>query len=501
MEKIICKYCGTKNNGKRTNCYMCGKELQGDKACAEDKLISEDSLNSEKNLQKNSKCEINKIDEDNDIKIYNLHNLNDNNVDTVHNKKRRISIITLFSVIIIFTILFICLYNIFKPDIEDVKDSVVMLVVYDENNNEIATGSGFCVFNEKIIATNFHVIQGAYKIKIITDDNKEFYAQNILIFNENLDLALIKVNNSTLKPLSISKKNNLKAGQKVVAIGSPAGELNTVSNGIISNVDNNYEIRITAPISHGSSGGVLLNDNNKVIGITYAGYDPNVAQNLNYAINVKYLNILYNNYNKRNFTIINSYNYKTYLGNINDLKKLGLKSSTNYNINDISILYNLTNIRKRFEELIINTGWYNVYNSLDESQKQDVIDLISYMNDYNFKFNYSAEDIPNWSSMDFFINLKFLEKYEFAIAYIKMYYANSSTEEINFVAEMPLDIELKMILIQLMGKYGINFIYKDYGNQIFEYIKVNCNYNRDKILEYLGYRIVYNSDNTFTAYW
>ena len=63
MEKIICKYCGTKNNGKRINCYMCGKELQGDKACAEDKLISEDSLNT-KRIYKRILSEINKIDED-----------------------------------------------------------------------------------------------------------------------------------------------------------------------------------------------------------------------------------------------------------------------------------------------------------------------------------------------------------------------------------------------------------------------------------------------------
>ena len=55
---------------------------------------------------------------------------------------------------------------------------------------------------------------------------------------------------------------------------------------------NEYQIRITAPISPGSSGGVLLDSKNKVVGITYATYNSDTAQNLNFAINVKYLNNL-----------------------------------------------------------------------------------------------------------------------------------------------------------------------------------------------------------------
>ena len=164
-------------------------------------------------------------------------------------------------------------------------------------------------------------------------------------------------------------------------------------------------------------------------------------------------------------------------------------------------MFNLTNTRKRFEELLINTNWYNIYNNLNESQKQEVIDLIELMNNYNFNFEYSSSDISGWSPMDFFINLKFLEKYQFAIAYIKLSHNKSSTDEINTVREMPLSIELKMLVIQLMGSNGINFIKGDSGRQICDFIKNSCSKSRDKILEYLGYKIVYNSDNTFTIYW
>ncbi len=74
-------------------------------------------------------------------------------------------------------------------------------------------------------------------------------------------------------------------GQKVVAIGSPLGLFNSVSDGIISGfrvVDNVDMIQFTAPTSHGSSGGALLNMYGEVIGISTAGFDN--AQNINLAV-------------------------------------------------------------------------------------------------------------------------------------------------------------------------------------------------------------------------
>ena len=80
----------------------------------------------------------------------------------------------------------------------------------------------------------------------------------------------------------------LVRGQKVVAIGSPLGLFNTVSDGIISGfrtVGERSMIQFTAPTSHGSSGGALLDLYGNLIGIITAGFDD--GQNLNLAVDYK----------------------------------------------------------------------------------------------------------------------------------------------------------------------------------------------------------------------
>ena len=169
-----------------------------------------------------------------------------------------------------------------KPSLDDIKESVVMIKTYDHSGNLIGTGSGFCIFEENYIMTNYHVIEGATYVDIITNDKTEYSARKVLIYDwEGNDVALLETD-TNLKPLKRNKYPKLKTGENIIAIGSPLGELNTVSTGIISNADNNGDLQITAAISPGSSGGVLLDKNHKVIGMTYASIVE--GQNLNYAI-------------------------------------------------------------------------------------------------------------------------------------------------------------------------------------------------------------------------
>lgn len=86
--------------------------------------------------------------------------------------------------------------------------------------------------------------------------------------------------------VALGNSDNIKAGQIVYAPGSPKGLLNTISNGIISNThqvvgEENF-IQITAAISHGSSGGALVNEYGEVLGITSAGVEG--ARNIGFAI-------------------------------------------------------------------------------------------------------------------------------------------------------------------------------------------------------------------------
>ena len=80
----------------------------------------------------------------------------------------------------------------------------------------------------------------------------------------------------------------LSRGQKVVAIGSPLGLFNSISDGIISGFRTFGDmsmIQFTAPTSHGSSGGALLNLYGELIGIITGGFDD--GQNINLAVDYK----------------------------------------------------------------------------------------------------------------------------------------------------------------------------------------------------------------------
>ena len=92
-------------------------------------------------------------------------------------------------------------------------------------------------------------------------------------------------------PLPIyNGQKKLVRGQRVVAIGSPLGLFNSVSDGIISGfraIEGVDMIQFTAPISNGSSGGAVLNMYGEVIGISTGGFDA--GQNINLAVGYEYI--------------------------------------------------------------------------------------------------------------------------------------------------------------------------------------------------------------------
>ena len=163
--------------------------------------------------------------------------------------------------------------------------SIVMIAVYDRAGEPVATGSGIMIGRDGYILTNNHVTRGGCFFAVrIEDDDNIYKTQEIIKYNSVLDLAVIRIDRQ-LDPLPLYRGRKLARGQKVVAIGSPLGMFNSVSDGIISGfreIDSVDMIQFTAPISHGSSGGALLNMQGEVIGISTAGIDE--GQNLNLAV-------------------------------------------------------------------------------------------------------------------------------------------------------------------------------------------------------------------------
>ncbi|MBP3902485.1 MAG: trypsin-like peptidase domain-containing protein [Blautia sp.] len=171
-------------------------------------------------------------------------------------------------------------------ELAQLASSIVMIAVHDIKGDMKATGSGIMIGREGFILTNAHVVkEGAFFSVRIEDDEKVYLTREIIKINGQLDLAVIRIERN-LTPLPIyNGRTKLVRGQKVVAIGSPLGLFNSVSDGIISGFRRIKEvdmIQFTAPISHGSSGGAVLNMNGEVIGISTAGIDS--GQNINLAV-------------------------------------------------------------------------------------------------------------------------------------------------------------------------------------------------------------------------
>lgn len=176
--------------------------------------------------------------------------------------------------------------------------SVVMIAVHNDEGEVFSTGSGIMIGTGGYILTNCHVIAGGRFFSVRMEEDENVYRTDVVVKSNNiLDLAIIKIDRILLPiPIYFGKKE-LVRGQKVVAIGSPLGLFNSVSDGIISGfrkVDSVDMIQFTAPISHGSSGGALLNMFGEVIGISTAGFDD--GQNLNLAVHFRDINMFVNGF-------------------------------------------------------------------------------------------------------------------------------------------------------------------------------------------------------------
>lgn len=181
-------------------------------------------------------------------------------------------------------------------EINRFSESVVTLINHQNNGGE-TQGSGFVITSDGQIATNYHVIKSAASIDIYFQSGEKISGDFTVIgYNENLDLAVIKPDISKAPALTLGNSDSVAVGQNIYAIGTPKGLSNTLSTGVVSALRDQY-IQISAPISHGSSGGALFNSAGEVIGITSAGVDD--GQNLGFAIPVNMLKNLQKDKNIR----------------------------------------------------------------------------------------------------------------------------------------------------------------------------------------------------------
>ncbi len=162
-------------------------------------------------------------------------------------------------------------------------------------------GSGFLVNEDGFAVTNNHVIEGETKIAVVLYENTETGLNRrridnveIVALNPFVDLALLKIRapkDLKLKPVSLGSLDDLNVGDGAFAIGNPLGLERSVSQGIISTLNRNFEglvyIQTDAAINPGNSGGPLFNMKGEVVGVTNMGFRG--TDNLGFAIPIPYV--------------------------------------------------------------------------------------------------------------------------------------------------------------------------------------------------------------------
>lgn len=169
------------------------------------------------------------------------------------------------------------------------QGSVFLVYINDTSGTQIALGSAFLVA-PSILITNAHVVETGTPILAVGPTR---IPTIILRIDRLNDLALLGVNSElTSKPLPLAS-GTVSPGEPIFAIGNPEGLEKTISQGIVSGLrklgDRNL-LQITSPISHGSSGGPILNARGEVVGVAVGMLED--GQNLNFAVPALYVKSL-----------------------------------------------------------------------------------------------------------------------------------------------------------------------------------------------------------------
>ncbi len=168
------------------------------------------------------------------------------------------------------------------------SSGVFFIEIFDEYGYSMKTGSGFFISKTGMAVTNFHVVSGGASAIITTVDGSTYDVSKYYDVDIYNDLALIQIEGVGFNALELGNSDEVIAGESIFAIGSPYGLDNTLTTGVVSNIKRTLDgvtyIQHSAPISPGSSGGPVIDDKGKVIGVTTAFINEQDAQNLNLAV-------------------------------------------------------------------------------------------------------------------------------------------------------------------------------------------------------------------------
>lgn len=168
--------------------------------------------------------------------------------------------------------------------------SVVVVETYDAHGQAVTLGSGVVVA-PGVVVTNCHVYKGATVAQVSYQQQRVKAA--LRDADEERDLCTFTVDSLHVPAAQLGSGSTAKVGDRVYAIGAPAGLELTLSDGLVSSLRPLYGgniLQVTAPISRGSSGGGLFDTHARLIGITTMYLDN--SQQLNFAMPVEWISEL-----------------------------------------------------------------------------------------------------------------------------------------------------------------------------------------------------------------
>lgn len=169
-------------------------------------------------------------------------------------------------------------------------NQAVVAITATMPNGDRQTGTGFFVKANGTFITNYHVIEGASSLSVELPTKEVFRVVYFLGADSDHDLAVLRVPVASPGVLDLGSDATLEVGDPVYAMSNPLGLDRTFSEGILSSkrLERGVQLlQITAPISHGSSGGPIMDASGKVVGV--ATLVTRQGQALNWAVPVRYV--------------------------------------------------------------------------------------------------------------------------------------------------------------------------------------------------------------------
>jgi len=177
-------------------------------------------------------------------------------------------------------------------------DASVFCITAESESTKQA-GSGFFINNSGLAVTNYHVIKNCTSGQIQLNDGKTYDIKYVVGCDEKEDIAIIQIDIQKSKAVKLGDSNKIKVGDIVYAIGYPEsfqlGSVDsTFTQGIISKTSYTYQgntyIQTTVDMTRGNSGGVLINQQGQVIGITTLMLTDGIVDYMNMSIPINKIN-------------------------------------------------------------------------------------------------------------------------------------------------------------------------------------------------------------------